>query len=399
MMDRSKNTSTYLRLLQHSVRTHHQLSRSASLPSSLNRTTNNTTQQQTKAKAKAKLAEQLDWTLDTFIALHARNVSGLYWHWQLAPQCKVEWHHLTRKASVAGYTRSNINAMASWLGHLCLTWTTTTSATATAPSKKPPNNINHVFFFTSEIGLTRRLHALRYKPVWSMDHKSTLLTSTSSGRSFPLASFAFPPQAQTQAQKDTNGQTEEWLAWLFVPRSMIYRGNLLRLANVCRLYTVKANKRRSAILARGQRDRRAVFRGTLHSMLQHQNASQMLRARLVALSLARPDLLDARLNGRTVRGHVVAGAEQTDDRLWRLEKMSDSAQMRYRLVVVPDGTSKPDRLVRQLLYGSTVLKETSVAREQWYFELVPFVHFVPFADEVDLRHLLSVSVSVSEKCW
>ena len=48
--------------------------------------------------------------------------------------------------------------------------------------------------------------------------------------------------------------------------------------------------------------------------------------------------------------------------------------------------------MRQLIYGSVVLKETSVAFEQWYYDLIPFIHYIPFENAWHLDRLLTLCI-------
>jgi hypothetical protein len=91
----------------------------------------------------------------------------------------------------------------------------------------------------------------------------------------------------------------------------------------------------------------AVFRG------QRKN---VWRAEIQALAEKRPDLIDAGTNFLT-----------------------DEQQMRFEVVLAPDGHSLPDRLARQMAYGKPVVFIHPIAsvNEFWYPELQPWVHYVP----------------------
>ncbi|EKX37519.1 hypothetical protein GUITHDRAFT_60223, partial [Guillardia theta CCMP2712] len=54
----------------------------------------------------------------------------------------------------------------------------------------------------------------------------------------------------------------------------------------------------------------------------------------------------------------------------------------YKLVVVPDGNSVPDRLLDFLASNVVVLKQESTSEEFWYRDLQPYHHFIPFKRDV-----------------
>jgi len=91
----------------------------------------------------------------------------------------------------------------------------------------------------------------------------------------------------------------------------------------------------------------AVFRG---------QASTPWRRDIRSLAQRRPDLIDAGTSFLT-----------------------DEQQMRFEVVLTPDGHSLPDRLARQMAYGKAVvfIHPQATANEFWYPEMQPWVHYVP----------------------
>jgi len=59
--------------------------------------------------------------------------------------------------------------------------------------------------------------------------------------------------------------------------------------------------------------------------------------------------------------------------------LTDEQQMRFEVVICPDGHSLPDRLARQMAYGKAIvlIHPLESVNEYWYPELQPWVHYVP----------------------
>ena len=96
---------------------------------------------------------------------------------------------------------------------------------------------------------------------------------------------------------------------------------------------------------------KAFFRGsTTGGVYTRENWRTMPRSRVVQVSMDRPDLLDARfsnvaqsdeLTKRDMEAAGFLGSYVDQDEQWR-----------YKLIVVPDGNSVPDRLMSQLASNS-----------------------------------------------
>jgi hypothetical protein len=68
-------------------------------------------------------------------------------------------------------------------------------------------------------------------------------------------------------------------------------------------------------------------------------------------------------------------------------------QWRYKLIVVPDGNSVPDRLMSQLASNSVVLKPRTDNSEYWYRELVPWEHYIPYRNDAsDLAQVIEAAL-------
>ena len=124
-----------------------------------------------------------------------------------------------------------------------------------------------------------------------------------------------------------------------------------------------------------------------------------VRAKAVALSMARPDLLDARFAGRNddlqlskkeraaVRELGWMAADGKGFLTWRQLET-------YRASLVLDGNTLPDRLPFSLFTMTAVLKQESPLREAWYSLLKPYVHYIPVKHDLsDLESQLQWALS------
>ncbi len=129
---------------------------------------------------------------------------------------------------------------------------------------------------------------------------------------------------------------------------------------------VKIAMRANAVPFKSKLDK-AFFRGsTTGTVYTRANWRQTQRSKVVNLSLKRPDLLDARFTD------IAAG--QSTPGVW--EEMvkagftgpyvsQEDDTSRYKMVVVPDGNSVPDRLMSLLASNVVVVKPKSVHHEYW----------------------------------
>jgi len=99
----------------------------------------------------------------------------------------------------------------------------------------------------------------------------------------------------------------------------------------------------------------AVFRGGMPNA-SYAPPSFQWRYEIQQLARRRPDLIDAGTS-----------------------YLTDEQQMRYQVILVPDGYSLPDRLARQMAYGKPVvfIHPQEFVSEFWYPEVQPWVHYVP----------------------
>ena len=105
------------------------------------------------------------------------------------------------------------------------------------------------------------------------------------------------------------------------------------------------------------------------------------RAKAVAFSKRRPDLLDARFAGRNDDLQL---SSKDRARIRRLGWGADGEGFltwrelqAYRATLVLDGNTLPDRLPFAMFSMTAVLKQESTQREAWYAKLVPYVHYIP----------------------
>ena len=112
--------------------------------------------------------------------------------------------------------------------------------------------------------------------------------------------------------------------------------------------TAKQATRLNAVPFRQKRDR-AVFKGTPtgEGCCTRENWRSMQRTKIVELSLKRPDLLDAHFTGN-IQADPAAWEEMVRHGLTGPYADMDADAAAFKLVVVPDGNSVPDRLLRLL---------------------------------------------------
>jgi hypothetical protein len=176
--------------------------------------------------------------------------------------------------------------------------------------------------------------------------------------------------------------TQDATALLAPPRSVPYRLNVnegLGTSNLFRL------ARRGAQQPWLSRKNKAVWRGsTTGALYTLENWRDLPRSKVVAASTAFPDLLDARFSDisqvREEQRTEITRIFQSEKMLG--ERMTYDEQMQYRMVVVVDGNSVPDRFAEQLAMGAAVLKVDSSHREFWYGDAIPNVHYIPVARDV-----------------
>lgn len=57
-------------------------------------------------------------------------------------------------------------------------------------------------------------------------------------------------------------------------------------------------------------------------------------------------------------------------------------QCRYKAIIVVDGNSLADRFPAQLASNSIIFKQDSDNVEFWYEEAIPYVHYIPFRNDL-----------------
>mmetsp|Transcript_1053 Transcript_1053/g.1767 ORF Transcript_1053/g.1767 Transcript_1053/m.1767 type:complete len:303 (-) Transcript_1053:50-958(-) len=137
--------------------------------------------------------------------------------------------------------------------------------------------------------------------------------------------------------------------------------------------------------------RKAVFRGSTTGGIYHDNDwFTYPRSKVVNLSLQRPDLVDARFTGCVqCEGNVSARMEELGF-INELSILNMQQQAEYQMILVVDGNSVPDRYPQQLAWGSAILRQESRRAEFWYEDMKPWVHYIPFKNDVsDLESILA----------
>ena len=139
------------------------------------------------------------------------------------------------------------------------------------------------------------------------------------------------------------------------------------------------------------KEQKAFFRGS--NTGGHDNWRTSQRSKVVQLSLVRPDLLDARFVFSDASKASALYADMLRAGFVGDYVSHDEQVRRYKMIVVPDGNSVPDRLMSMLAEDVVVLKPQSSVEEYWYSELVPFEHFIPFKRDVsDLEDVIDRSL-------
>ena len=103
------------------------------------------------------------------------------------------------------------------------------------------------------------------------------------------------------------------------------------------------------------------------------------RAKLVRMSLAHPDLIDARFTHCSLDSIT---CEEMHRCGMMGESMSYSQQLLFRMVVMVDGNSLPDRFAHQMAMGHVILKQDSPHEEFWYRDAKEWIHYIPVAKDL-----------------
>jgi len=72
-----------------------------------------------------------------------------------------------------------------------------------------------------------------------------------------------------------------------------------------------------------------------------------------------------------------------------VDEISMADQTQYRYILVPDGNTVADRLLRQMLSGSVIIKESTPCRQSWFGMLHEEENFLSLpASEEGIVHLI-----------
>jgi len=139
-----------------------------------------------------------------------------------------------------------------------------------------------------------------------------------------------------------------------------------------------------------RKEGKAFFRGsTTGGEYTQENWRFFQRSKIVQLSLSRPDLLDARFVFSKASNHSALYVDMLQAGFVGDYVSHEEQARRYKIIIVPDGNSVPDRLMSLLAEDVVVLKPQSTVEEYWYSELVPFRHYIPFKRAVsDLESII-----------
>lgn len=136
---------------------------------------------------------------------------------------------------------------------------------------------------------------------------------------------------------------------------------------------------RSIVPEWGVRLDKAVWRGSTTGGPGKDYITHSIRTRLVRISKEHPELIDARFTNCQLD-------PTTCKEIQRYGMMGDPLdhvqQLRFKMIVMVDGNSLPDRFAHQLASGSVILKQESPHEEFWYKDAIPWVHYIPVAEDL-----------------
>jgi hypothetical protein len=100
----------------------------------------------------------------------------------------------------------------------------------------------------------------------------------------------------------------------------------------------------------------------------------------VRLARKRPNLLDAsfvhiQLTSDVFKKMLAEGLSGAT--------LSPMEQQQYRVIIMVDGNTVPDRFAAQLLSGPAVVRQESAHHEYWSEELIPWVHYIPVREDLE----------------
>ena len=123
----------------------------------------------------------------------------------------------------------------------------------------------------------------------------------------------------------------------------------------------------------------AFWRGSTTGGPAGDYVTRSTRAKLVRLSLEEPEILDARFTECWLDS---AACKHLQDSGMMGGSVSHVGQLQYKMVVMVDGNSLPDRFAHQMAMGNVILKQESPHEEFWYRDAIPWVHYIPVAHDL-----------------
>jgi len=129
---------------------------------------------------------------------------------------------------------------------------------------------------------------------------------------------------------------------------------------------------------------KAVFRGTptghqadgSYNLYNEQTWVDYTRTKLAMWSKNHSEELDAGFTGLHAQVSEKVKLVLEDMGLLR-DKLRMADQTKYRYIIVPDGNTVADRLLRQMLSGSVIIKESSACRQSWFGMLQEEENYIP----------------------
>eukprot|EP01083_Nonionella_stella_P000122 360_1 len=127
----------------------------------------------------------------------------------------------------------------------------------------------------------------------------------------------------------------------------------------------------------------AVFRGSTYKMRDN-----MVHYVNNVISMEERKLFDAKLF-KTKQVQLFCGRwNEHNCFVLRNESMTYEQEAQYKFIIVVDGLDTRDAFVRQMFYGSVILKYDTKRTEFWYHDLIDGYHYFLWQNVTDLVHLM-----------
>jgi hypothetical protein len=221
-------------------------------------------------------------------------------------------------------------------------------------------NIKHYIKYGRSQNVGQSLHAIGTKSMPFFLERGDF--SSCRGTSFPIFSFA------TFVEEDPNAPciplgVPSYFLWKYYKKMDRSSWDILF-------------KKRNQKYPWARKINKAVWRGSATGhFTASQNWNDLPRAQLVQFSLSHPKLLDAGITGFAQRTKSEQQEMRANGFMKKFMKSEDF--QRFKAIVDVDGNSWSSRFMSLLCMNSVVLKVQPNFVDYSYFELQPFVHYLP----------------------